>query len=116
MICCHDISHHLHLHNQFQKVNNGRFRHRRKSSVEINNDIFLNKLNVEDDNHSAIQDVTNSSSAPHQLQDSSQMEQQMRENWAATHIQTAFRGFLVLFVFNIVVLSFCFCILLKKYS
>ncbi|XP_076898504.1 protein IQ-DOMAIN 5-like [Bidens hawaiensis] len=76
------------------KVNTGRFRHRRKSSVEINSDIFLNTLNVEDVNSSAIQDVINSPSTAQRLQDSSQIEQQVREYWAATQIQTAFRGFL----------------------
>ncbi|KAI3756671.1 hypothetical protein L1987_56493 [Smallanthus sonchifolius] len=76
------------------KVNNGRFRHRRKSSIEINSDIFLNKLDAEEINSSAIQDVTNSPSTPRQVQTSSQMEQQVREYWAATCIQTAFRGFL----------------------
>lgn len=84
---------------QFQKVNTGRFRHRRKSSVEINSDIFLNTLNVEDVNSSAIQDVINSPSTAQRLHDSSQIEQQVREYWAATQIQTAFRGFLVLYLF-----------------
>ncbi|XP_076899126.1 protein IQ-DOMAIN 5-like [Bidens hawaiensis] len=76
------------------KVNTGRFRHRRKSSVEINSDIFLNNLNVEDVNSSAIQDVINSPSTAQRLQNSSQIEQQVREYWAATQIQTAFRGVL----------------------
>ncbi|KAJ0851090.1 putative IQ motif, EF-hand binding protein [Helianthus annuus] len=76
------------------RANAGKFRHRRKKSTEINNESFLNKLNVEDGNSSAAQDVTNSSSSTLQMQDSSQMEQQMREKWAATLIQTAFRGFL----------------------
>ncbi|KAI7741892.1 hypothetical protein M8C21_008874 [Ambrosia artemisiifolia] len=76
------------------RVNTGKLRHRRKSSIEINNDSFLNKLNVEDGNSSATQDVTNSPSSTLQMQESSQMEQQMREKWAATLIQTAFRGFL----------------------
>ncbi|XP_076929779.1 protein IQ-DOMAIN 5-like [Bidens hawaiensis] len=76
-------------------LNAGKFRHRRKTSVEINNGDFLTKLNAEDGNSSAVQDVTNSSSSTTlQIQDSSQMEQHMRETWAATHIQTAFRGFL----------------------
>lgn len=79
-------------------MNTGKFRHRRKSSIQINGDIFLEKLNAEDGDSSAIQDVTNSPSSTLQVQDSSQMEQQMKENWAATHIQTAFRGFLVLFI------------------
>ncbi|XP_071687075.1 protein IQ-DOMAIN 5 [Rutidosis leptorrhynchoides] len=76
------------------RVGTGKSRHRRKGSIEINSDIFLNKVNVEDGNSSAIQDVTDSSSVSHQMQDSSQMDQQMREEWAAMHIQTAFRGFL----------------------
>nr|XP_043628154.1 protein IQ-DOMAIN 5-like [Erigeron canadensis] len=76
------------------KVSTGKFRHRRNSSIEINSDIFLNKLNVEDGNSTGIQDVAESSSTPHQVQGSSQIEQHMREEWAATHIQTAFRGFL----------------------
>ncbi|KAI3829024.1 hypothetical protein L1987_03138 [Smallanthus sonchifolius] len=76
------------------RVNTGKFRHRRKSSIEIKSDIVLNKLNVEDGNSSATQDVTNSPSTTLQMQDSSQMEQHMREKRAATRIQTAFRGFL----------------------
>lgn len=89
-------------------MSTGKFRHRRKGSVEINSDSFLNKLNVEDGNNSAIQDVTDSSSISHQLQDSSQMEQRMREDWAATHIQTAFRGFLVLINAVLWVILFAF--------
>ncbi|KAI3700428.1 hypothetical protein L2E82_45056 [Cichorium intybus] len=69
--------------------NTGKFCHRR-SSTEISSGIFVNKLN-EDGNS---QDVTNSPSISIQVGDSSQMEQRMREEWAATHIQTAFRGFL----------------------
>ncbi|KAL4567583.1 hypothetical protein LXL04_023171 [Taraxacum kok-saghyz] len=65
----------------------GKFGHRRRSSTEINSGIFVNKQN-EDGNSSAIQDVTDS------VSDSPQMEQRMREEWAATYIQTAFRGFL----------------------
>lgn len=84
------------MHNLFQKVNNGKFSHRRRGSIEINDDTFLNKLNGEDGNSSAIQAVASSSYAPVHVQDSSQMEQHMREEWAATQIQTAFRGFLVL--------------------
>lgn len=76
------------------RVDTRKFRHRRKSSIEINSETFLNKLNVEDGNSSAIQDATNSPSTPQQAQDPSQMDQRMREEWAATHIQTAFRGFL----------------------
>ncbi|CAH1412518.1 unnamed protein product [Lactuca virosa] len=72
------------------KGNSGKFRHRRRSSTEINSDSFLNKLN-EDGNSSAIQDNTFS---PLEVQNSSEMEQHRREEWAATHIQTAFRGFL----------------------
>nr|KAJ0218303.1 hypothetical protein LSAT_V11C300147540 [Lactuca sativa] len=70
--------------------NSGKFRHRRRNSTEINTDNFLNKLN-EDGNSSGIQDNTES---PLEVQNSSEMEQRMRKEWAATHIQTAFRGFL----------------------
>ncbi|KAL7610352.1 hypothetical protein Lser_V15G13762 [Lactuca serriola] len=72
------------------KGNSGKFRHRRRNSTEINTDNFLNKLN-EDGNSSGIQDNTES---PLEVQNSSEMEQRMRKEWAATHIQTAFRGFL----------------------
>ncbi|KAD6452977.1 hypothetical protein E3N88_07682 [Mikania micrantha] len=75
-------------------VNTGKFRHQRKSSMEINSDNYLSKLNAEIGNNSAIQDDTNSPSITIQKQDLSHMEQHMREKWAATHIQTAFRGFL----------------------
>ncbi|XP_076929336.1 protein IQ-DOMAIN 5-like [Bidens hawaiensis] len=76
------------------RVNTGKFRHRRKNSVEINSEDFLTKLNAEDGNSSAVHDATNSSSTTLQMHDSSQTEQHMRETWAATHIQAAFRGFL----------------------
>lgn len=77
-----------------RRVSNGKSRHRRRSSVEINDDNFLNKLNIEDGSSSAIQDVSDSSSTALRVRDSSQMEQHMREERAATCIQTAFRGFL----------------------
>lgn len=81
-------------------VGTGKFRHRRKQSVEIEHDIFKHEFDqhaarsVEDANIRSITDVSDSPSTSLQVRDSSQMEQSMREEWAAIRIQTAFRGFL----------------------
>lgn len=79
----------------------GKFRHRRKHSVEIEADVLQDEFSYnaatpvkEGNNHSA-PDADVSSSNSLQKLDASQVEQNMREQWAATCIQTAFRGVLV---------------------
>ncbi|XP_052185495.1 protein IQ-DOMAIN 5 [Diospyros lotus] len=81
--------------NRIEKV-----RHRRKHSVEINTDVLQEEFNqnaappvVDADNHSVV-DAADSPSSSLQVQDSAQVQQNTREEWAATRIQTAFRGFL----------------------
>lgn len=54
---------------------------------------------IGDDNVHANLDAHYSSSSPQQAPDAAH-DQQMREEWAAIHIQTAFRGFLVNFILN----------------
>uniref|UniRef100_A0A5B6ZJX6 IQ-domain 5 n=1 Tax=Davidia involucrata TaxID=16924 RepID=A0A5B6ZJX6_DAVIN len=77
----------------------GKFWHRRKHSVEIDTDILQDEFNqnaappVADTNIHSVPDVGSPSSSL-QVQDAAQIQQNMREEWAATHIQTAFRGFL----------------------
>ncbi|KAA8525625.1 hypothetical protein F0562_007493 [Nyssa sinensis] len=80
----------------------GKFWHRRKHSVEIDTDtnrMLLVEFNqhaapsVADTNTRSIPDVGSPSSSL-QVQDVAQMQQNMREEWAATRIQTDFRGFL----------------------
>ncbi|KAA8550146.1 hypothetical protein F0562_001838 [Nyssa sinensis] len=77
----------------------GKFWHRRKHSIEIDTDILQDEFNqnaapsVADTNTHSIPDVGYPSSSL-QVQDVAQMQQNMREEWAATRIQTAFRGFL----------------------
>ena len=91
------------MYKQFQAtVNTRKFRHWRKNSVEITDDIFQNKVNqnsadvVEDGHSNAVPDVIDSPSVSFQMQDSSQTKVLPREEWAAIRIQTAFRGILVL--------------------
>ncbi|KVH91422.1 IQ motif, EF-hand binding site-containing protein [Cynara cardunculus var. scolymus] len=85
----------------FQATNTRKFRHRRKNSVEITDNIFQNKLNqnpadlVEDGHSSSVPAVIDSPSVSLQMQDSSQNKLRPREEQAAIRIQTAFRGILV---------------------
>ncbi|KAG6789132.1 hypothetical protein POTOM_005222 [Populus tomentosa] len=79
-----------------------KFRHRRKHSVEFDGD----KFEEEFDNHDnvatvghtnvvvSVPDASESPSASLQVQDVAHNQQVLREEWAATRIQTAFRGFL----------------------
>lgn len=81
----------------------GKFWHRRKHSVEIDTDILQDELNhdaatAEDANIPSISDATGTPSSSVQVTDAAQI-QYSREEWAATRIQTAFRGFLVPFAF-----------------
>ncbi|XP_037496692.1 uncharacterized protein LOC105629378 [Jatropha curcas] len=85
--------------NSSQRTTTSKFRHRRKHSVEIDAD----KLQEFSDNvaepigeaniHS-VPDVSESPSASLQAQNVADNQQILREEWAATRIQTAFRGFL----------------------
>ncbi|KAL6976481.1 Protein IQ-DOMAIN 5 [Sarracenia purpurea var. burkii] len=78
----------------------GKFQHRRKNSVEIDANIIQDKFNhnvdplVVDANIHSIPEVISSPSSSLQVQDVPEVQQNMREEWAATRIQTAFRGFL----------------------
>ncbi|CAK7332055.1 unnamed protein product [Dovyalis caffra] len=77
-----------------------KFRHRRKHSVEFDADKFqeFNSHNdvapVGDANIRSVPDASESPSASLQVQDIAHDQQILREDWAATRIQTAFRGFL----------------------
>ncbi|KAL0437080.1 UNVERIFIED_CONTAM: protein IQ-DOMAIN 1 [Sesamum radiatum] len=81
----------------------GKIWHRRKHSVEIDNSVLENELNqnvvtaIEDAKDANFQSVSDSASSPStslQVQNTAQYQQNMREEWAAIRIQTAFRGFL----------------------
>ncbi|KAL7174504.1 hypothetical protein ACSBR2_033705 [Camellia fascicularis] len=77
-----------------------KFQHRRKHSVEIDADIIQDDFNhtaappIVDANILSIPDAAGSPSSLLQVQDAVQDQQNMREEWAATCIQTTFRGFL----------------------
>lgn len=83
----------------------GKIWHRRKYSVEIDANILQDESNqdavtsVEDSNFQQVSDSTSSPAASVQVQNAAQVQQKMREEWAAIRIQTAFRGFLVLTLF-----------------
>ncbi|CAK9184662.1 unnamed protein product [Ilex paraguariensis] len=78
----------------------GKFWHRRKHSVEIDTNILEDELNhntakpIDETSIYSIPVVSGSPSSSVQVQDAAQSEQNMREEWAAIRIQTAFRGFL----------------------
>lgn len=81
------------------RTTTSKFRHRRKHSIEIDAD----KLQEFSDNVTApvgdasihsVPDASESPSASLQVQDVAHNQQILREEWAATRIQTAFRGFL----------------------
>lgn len=75
----------------------GKFRHRRRHSIE--NDVLQDEFNdktataVKTENSAS--DAGGSPSSSLQMINASQFEENMREQWAATCIQTAFRGVLV---------------------
>ncbi|KAK4855140.1 hypothetical protein QYF36_004403 [Acer negundo] len=82
------------------KTTASKFRHRRKHSVEIDADELRDEFDqnttpIGDTNINAIADATaGSPSGSLHVQNTSQNQQNFREEWAATRIQTAFRGFL----------------------
>ncbi|GMH12194.1 hypothetical protein Nepgr_014035 [Nepenthes gracilis] len=78
----------------------GKSRHRRKHSIEVDNDKFqeeLVHLSGQPDGDANITSVSDAAASPStslQVHNDSQDQQRMKEEWAATYIQTAFRGFL----------------------
>lgn len=85
-----------------RSVNTGKIWHRRKHSVEIDNNLLQNELNqsietATNAKGAIFQSASDSASSPstsHQVQSSAQFQQNRKEEWAAVRIQTAFRGFL----------------------
>ncbi|KAF5194788.1 Iq-domain [Thalictrum thalictroides] len=83
-----------------KSVSGGRFWHRRKSSVDfsVNNlkDEFAHSSAPQsgDANIQSSPDTASSPSSSLQVHNVAQTQQKSKEEWAATHIQTAFRGFL----------------------
>eukprot|EP00257_Ricinus_communis_P013869 XP_015571407.1 protein IQ-DOMAIN 1 isoform X1 [Ricinus communis] len=77
-----------------------KFRHRRKHSVEFVTDKLQEEFNdnvaapVDDANANSVPEASESVSASLQVRDVGHNQQSLREEWAATRIQTAFRGFL----------------------
>ncbi|KAK6926497.1 IQ motif, EF-hand binding site [Dillenia turbinata] len=77
-----------------------KFRHGRKNSVEFDDGILQDEFNqdivppVGEANPWSIPDTSGSPSSSFQMLDAVQTQQNAREEWAATYIQTAFRGFL----------------------
>lgn len=77
-------------------------RQRRKHPVEIGADIIQDEFNQNatppfvDAIIRPDADASGSTSISLQVQDAAHVEQNMSEEWAATRIQTAFRGFLVM--------------------
>ncbi|GMP99149.1 hypothetical protein CsSME_00046742 [Camellia sinensis var. sinensis] len=78
----------------------GKFRHRRKHSVEIDADILQDDFSHNaappfvDADIRSMPDAAGSPSISLQVEDAAKIQQNLREEWAATRIQTAFRGFL----------------------
>ncbi|KAM7497002.1 hypothetical protein LguiA_021416 [Lonicera macranthoides] len=83
-----------------ENVGTGKYWHRRKNSVEINTDILQHEFThndaipVEDTNIHPNPNAAGSPSTSLLIRDASQVEHKTTEEWAATRIQTAFRGFL----------------------
>lgn len=86
-----------------QRTATSKFRQRRKHSVDFDADKLQEEFKdnvaepVGDANHSVL-DASESPSASLQVQDVAHNQKALREEWAATRIQTAFRGFLVFFL------------------
>ncbi|KAK4255305.1 hypothetical protein QN277_008320 [Acacia crassicarpa] len=77
----------------------GKIRHRRKQSIDMDNEKLQNEFNHDatpfgDANIHSVTDVQYSPSTSQQVQDATYSHQIVREECAATRIQTAFRGFL----------------------
>ncbi|CAI0447536.1 unnamed protein product [Linum tenue] len=71
-------------------------RHRRKNSVEIGDGILQQELNhnVAAVTGESVPEASGSPATSSQLHDVNHNQQRLHEEWAATRIQTAFRGFL----------------------
>ncbi|KAJ7981251.1 Protein IQ-DOMAIN 1 [Quillaja saponaria] len=85
------------------RTSGSKFQHRRRHSTEIENEKLQNEFDNDaavvpdangDRNTHSILDIAESPPASHQSQVSAHNHQILREEWAATRIQTAFRGFL----------------------
>lgn len=78
----------------------GKFLHRRRHSVEIESDVLQDEFNDKSVTPIKAEHSTSEAGASPsnslQMTNVSQVEQNMREQWAAKCIQTAFRGVLVL--------------------
>ncbi|OVA07182.1 IQ motif [Macleaya cordata] len=86
--------------NENRKASGARFWHRRKHTVEIDGDVFKDEF-VEntasvtgDANIQSTSDIASSPSSVLQVQTVAQVQPNVKEEWAATRLQTAFRGFL----------------------
>lgn len=85
-----------------QRKAGSRSQHRRKHAVEIDAEKLQNEFDQNvappagDANLNAVSEAAGSPSDSLQVQNAAHNRQVVREEWAATRIQTAFRGFLVL--------------------
>lgn len=83
-----------------KSMSGGRFWHRRKSSIDFDVNFLKDDFTPSpapqssDVNVQSSSDVASSPSSSLQVQNVAQTRQITEEEWAATHIQTAFRGFL----------------------
>ncbi|KAF7121020.1 hypothetical protein RHSIM_Rhsim13G0197400 [Rhododendron simsii] len=82
------------------KTRTGKFRHRKKLSVDFDADKLQDEFipnaapPLLHGNIHSFAEAASSPSSPCLGQDAAQVQPNMREDWAATRIQTAFRGFL----------------------
>lgn len=77
----------------------GKSRHRRNHSVEIDNNALQGEQGQNnepsgDANVRSVSDIAASPSTSIQVESEAEEQRRIREEWAATYIQTAFRGFL----------------------
>ncbi|PIA54278.1 hypothetical protein AQUCO_00900671v1 [Aquilegia coerulea] len=83
-----------------KSVSGGRFWHRRKNSVDFDVNILKDEFahssapQSGDANIQSSSDTASSPSSSLQVHNAAQIQQISNEEWAATYIQTAFRGFL----------------------
>lgn len=97
-----------------------RFWHRRKHSVEIDSAVLEDELEQDDTpamgavkmQSSSITETSPDSSL--HVQTASHAAQSMKEDWAATLIQTAFRAFLVCMSFQVFPIIYCITMLIFK--
>lgn len=91
-----------HIFYLLQKASPGsRFWHRRKQSIQIDNNILKDEFSqitdpqIGDADVQLDSDIISVADSSLQVQDAHQIKQNEIVEWASTHIQTAFRGFLV---------------------